>query len=752
MLISTNNTNTCIRKTQISFTSLSQGLIKVKDGLKENLNTTSKIETNYLPGRFAIGTEFESKKLSEEVNIDPRLLSLYHINCIGNTNNIDIPDNMENPSLSRLNGLVKNYVEDGKVKSILTDKAIDSHGFRRMGGDWLKNSVMSNIMLRGDTAWDSDHNGKIDLKNQFGVNESGTFLKAINILPHLANMHVDTIYLNPINSIGEIGRKGEAGSPYAIKDFYEINPDFDDPSTKTNCDDEFKAFVDASHKQNMRVMLDFVFRIAAYDNSLLIDRPEWCYWRNHNSRSPRDIDNNVTPCVSKIEDAMLEAYKRKFNKLPDDGKKIVIRNNIMGDKPNLNQDLNTITWKDANLTPKEILDALKDIYGVVPTQAGPPDLNDPQVWSDATFLRIGKNDPPIEDLWKYIENVIPYYQNKFGIDSARIDMAHDINPVLFDRIIDKAKGVDPDFSFFAEDFCADYSTFWRGDGTKKPENKKFNAACGNIHWIPSDHPEISPNELKRWESGYISDWAFNKAQFSDGLIWGTPETHDSFTRSAASNGGILHSKESFLRYSFYPKMFPAIVGGFELGEEVRKKKDNEVEKCILFDYKGLDSWLNPDEENGYKTQYSENATKISGKNIIDYIRKVTEIRNKYKDIVTDLHSDSFYPINTNHSSIYAFARIPMTRHKDGHINNKALLIVQNMNSDNPEYMSISKNMVQNMLRYYFSGQNKSVPSVENLIYTLTDELTGDKYVRRSADDLFVSLKRGQSHIFSLSIE
>ena len=44
-------------------------------------------------------------------------------------------------------------------------------------------------------------------------------------LPRIADLGVDVLYLMPIHPIGELGRKGVLGSPYAIRDYRAINPE-----------------------------------------------------------------------------------------------------------------------------------------------------------------------------------------------------------------------------------------------------------------------------------------------------------------------------------------------------------------------------------------------------------------------------------------------------------------------------------------------------------------------------------------------
>ncbi|MBD1260473.1 alpha-amylase [Maribacter polysiphoniae] len=50
--------------------------------------------------------------------------------------------------------------------------------------------------------------------------------------------------------------KGRAGSPYAVKDYYNVNPDLaDDPKNRL---EEFKALIDRSHKAGLKVLIDIV--------------------------------------------------------------------------------------------------------------------------------------------------------------------------------------------------------------------------------------------------------------------------------------------------------------------------------------------------------------------------------------------------------------------------------------------------------------------------------------------------------------
>jgi 1,4-alpha-glucan branching enzyme len=72
--------------------------------------------------------------------------------------------------------------------------------------DWSKNAAIYQINTRQFTA-------------------EGTFRAAEKHLPRLRDLGVVILWLMPIHEIGAKNRKGNLGSPYAVKDYYSVNPD-----------------------------------------------------------------------------------------------------------------------------------------------------------------------------------------------------------------------------------------------------------------------------------------------------------------------------------------------------------------------------------------------------------------------------------------------------------------------------------------------------------------------------------------------
>ena len=100
-------------------------------------------------------------------------------------------------------------------------------------------------------------------------------------LPELKELGIDVIWLMPIHSIGHLKRKGPLGSPYAIRDFYRVNPEYGKKS-------DFKELVTESHKLGIRLILDFVANHAANDHIEIKNHPDW-FIQDKNGKFTRQI-------------------------------------------------------------------------------------------------------------------------------------------------------------------------------------------------------------------------------------------------------------------------------------------------------------------------------------------------------------------------------------------------------------------------------------------------------------------------------
>jgi cyclomaltodextrinase / maltogenic alpha-amylase / neopullulanase len=115
--------------------------------------------------------------------------------------------------------------------------------------EWSRNAVIYEVNIRQYTP-------------------EGTFRAFEQHLERLKSMGIDILWLMPVNPIGEKNRKGSMGSYYSIRDFLAVDPAY-------GAMEEFRQLVGKIHEAGMKVIIDWVANHTSWDNSLIIEHPEW---------------------------------------------------------------------------------------------------------------------------------------------------------------------------------------------------------------------------------------------------------------------------------------------------------------------------------------------------------------------------------------------------------------------------------------------------------------------------------------------
>ena len=103
--------------------------------------------------------------------------------------------------------------------------------------------------------------------------KEGTFKSLEKDLKRIKDLGADIIYLCPIHEIGVLKRKGTYGSPYAVKDYYSITPDY-------GTLDDLLSLISSIHKLDMKIIIDMVFNHTSPDSVLLKEHPDYYFYRN----------------------------------------------------------------------------------------------------------------------------------------------------------------------------------------------------------------------------------------------------------------------------------------------------------------------------------------------------------------------------------------------------------------------------------------------------------------------------------------
>jgi glycosidase len=113
----------------------------------------------------------------------------------------------------------------------------------RQSPEWVRSGVYYEIFPRAFS-----HEGNFD-----GVTAR---------LDDLKSLGVTILWLMPIHPPGQEKKKGSVGSPYAVRDFYAINPDY---GTK----EDLRRLVSEAHRRGMKVIIDIVANHTSWDSVMM---------------------------------------------------------------------------------------------------------------------------------------------------------------------------------------------------------------------------------------------------------------------------------------------------------------------------------------------------------------------------------------------------------------------------------------------------------------------------------------------------
>ncbi|MFH0882056.1 MAG: alpha-amylase family glycosyl hydrolase, partial [bacterium] len=104
--------------------------------------------------------------------------------------------------------------------------------------------------------------------NLRALSKEGSFAALTARLDDYKAMGINNLWLMPIYPVGVEGRKGSAGSPYSVRDYFAVGEEY---GTK----DDFAKLVQAAHTRGMKIILDVVMNHSANDYPLMADHPDW---------------------------------------------------------------------------------------------------------------------------------------------------------------------------------------------------------------------------------------------------------------------------------------------------------------------------------------------------------------------------------------------------------------------------------------------------------------------------------------------
>ena len=207
--------------------------------------------------------------------------------------------------------------------------------------------------------------------------------------------------------------KGKAGSPYAITDYYDVDPDL-----SVNVDkrmEEFAQLVERTHKAGMKVIIDFVpNHVARQYKSICKPRGVKDLGEGDNPENGFDPQNNFYYCPGQRFSPNFDLYNGESEPYIEEPAKST-GNDCFNNSPGKND------WYET----------VKLNYGV-----------------DYYAGRVGHFDP-IPSTWKKMTDILLFWAKK-GIDGFRCDMAEMVPAEFWAYATNQVKKKYPDLVFIGE--------------------------------------------------------------------------------------------------------------------------------------------------------------------------------------------------------------------------------------------------------------------------------------------------------------
>jgi glycosidase len=218
--------------------------------------------------------------------------------------------------------------------------------------------------------------------------------------------------------------KGRAGSPYAIRDYYDVDPDLAE-----NVPDrmkEFQALVKRTHQHGLKVLIDFI--------------------PNHVART---YHSNVKPAGvqdfgAQDDKTVSFSVKNDFYYIPGQAFVVPAGTNAGGD-----QFIHPL--KDGKFEEFPAKATGNNVFSAT------PGLDD---WSETMKLNYGVDYPtktnhfdPVPPVWKKMRDILLYWAKK-DVDGFRCDVAEMVPVEFWSWVIPQVKRVKPKVLFIAESYDA----------------------------------------------------------------------------------------------------------------------------------------------------------------------------------------------------------------------------------------------------------------------------------------------------------
>lgn len=408
--------------------------------------------------------------------------------------------------------------------------------------------------------------------------------------------------------------KGRAGSPYAIRDYYDVDPDL--AVNLKNRMKEFEALIKRTHDKNLKVIIDFI--------------------PNHVARSYHSYAKPKNVIDFGEQDELSKAFSAKNDFYYIPGQKFLVPQHEAKQTPLSVLEDGKFDENPAKATGNNVFAAqpkYDDWYETIKLNYGVDYQNGEKQYFD-----------PIPPVWLKTRDILIYWAKK-GVDGFRCDMAEMVPIAFWNWVIPQVKQTNPDLLFIGEAYNPKVYAQYLNEGKFDYLYDKVGLYDGLKKLIKNDQ-QADVASIK-----YV--WQTESAGFGDKMLRFL-ENHDEERIASPGFAGKAELALPAMVVSATLGAGPVMLYfGQEVGEPAKGAEGygGDDNRTTIFDYWGVPNhqkWMN----NGLFDGHKLNAAQ---QNLRAYYSQLLKITTE-SDAV--LHGDFFEVPSTGNMNnrMYAFIR------------------------------------------------------------------------------------------------
>ena len=509
--------------------------------------------------------------------------------------------------------------------------------------------------------------------------------------------------------------KGRAGSPYAVKDYYNVNPDL--AENVENRLEEFQALIERTHQASLKVIIDIVPNHVAR-NYISLSKPKGVkdFGEEDDNSVVYHVNNNFY--YNPNESFKVPIWKHGYSPLGDerhpleDGKFLEKPSKWTGNGSRKSQpDMND--WYET----------VKVNYGISPE--GKKDFDElPEGFENEDFQKHFEfwQDKVVPNSWIKFRDIALYWIEK-GVDGFRYDMAEMV-PVEFWSFMNSAiKMKNPDAFLLAEVYNP---TLYR-DYIKKG---KMDYLYDKVQLYDTIKSIMQGKGKTKHIPPILDDLKDIEHHMLHFL-----ENHDEQRIASPDFAGNARKGKPAMVVSATSTTAPTMIYfGQEVGEDGSEHAGfGSPTRTSIFDYIGVPAhqrWLNNKQFDGGQLTSDENELRDFYKRLLNFTLNSSALTGYYQDIhIHNIQNTEWY-----NNKVLSFVRWS---------HNEKLIIISNFNAKNTYGFELS--IPQNIIEKW---------DLKNGDYTVVDQLyksyTSKLKVSGNKAEVRVDIKPLESFILKLN--